>query len=108
MDTVLSFKTVIVIFVSGLLASLIIGDFLSLVIVTAFIASEFNLLNLVYTQIPEDLRDKYNSKMLVVLEHLADILRQGEHKMFSKAETLIRSESNREIRVSKKRQSKDE
>lgn len=40
--------------------------------------------------------------MLVVLEYLVDILRQREHKI------LTRPKSSREIRVSKKRVSKDE
>lgn len=102
MDAVLSFKTVIVIFVSGLLASLILGDFLTLLIISGFVASEFNLLNLIYTQLPEDLRDKYNSKLLIILEYFTEILKQTESR------TITRSESSRELRSSKKRTVKDE
>lgn len=101
MEAMLSLKTTIVIFISGMLVSLIVGNFLSLLAITTFIASEFNLLNLFYTQIPEEIRDKYRSKLLVLLEYITEILKQAEGVKY-KSETLTK------YNISKKRIVKDE
>jgi hypothetical protein len=71
-------KLYIKIFMGGLGIGLIMGEVLTLLVVLMYMSYEFNVHNTFYEQIPKELRNKYNSKVSVLLKYLADIIHRCE------------------------------
>jgi len=78
MEHISQLGTASVIFMTGMATALILPNWITFLFITGYIGYQFNIISLLYQQIPADLRYKYKSKVLIVLEWLCSILRQAE------------------------------
>jgi len=80
MDNISQLTTVSMIFTAGITTALILPYWMAFLFVLLYVSYQFNIINVIYRQIPLDLRSKYRSKILIILEWICDILRQAEVK----------------------------
>lgn len=79
MEDIARLDTVSMIFIAGMTTTMILPYWMSFFSIVIYVGYRFGIIDLLWHQIPAELRDKYNSKTLIVLEWLCDILRQGEN-----------------------------
>jgi len=78
MEHISQLGTASMIFMTGMATALILPNWITFLFIAGYIGYQFNIISLLYQQIPADLRYKYKSKVLIVLEWLCSILRQAE------------------------------
>lgn len=78
MEHISQLGTASMIFMTGMATALILPNWITFFFIAGYIGYQFNIISLLYQQIPADLRYKYKSKVLIVLEWMCSILRQAE------------------------------
>ena len=68
----------------GMIISMMLGYFLTLLFVLCYASYEFNIHGVVMEQIPQEIKNKYKSKTLIILETICWYLRQKKPILVSK------------------------
>ena len=74
MEHVSQLGPVSMITIIGMTISLILPSWISFGIIVVYVCYQFNIIQTLYCQIPEDIRYRYKSKILVVLKWLCAIM----------------------------------
>ena len=72
----------------GMVASMMFGYFLTLVIISMYCSHEFNIHGVVLDKIPQEIKNKYKSKLLMILETMCWYLRQKEEEKIEEEEIV--------------------
>lgn len=90
LDNISQLSTVTMIFIAGMTTALMLPEWISFLFIIEYVGYQFGIIQLLWQQIPQEFRNKYNSKILVLLEWICDILRQAENREIEEKDSKIR------------------
>lgn len=83
-DEISAFRLYLKIYFAGILTTFVLGQTLTMIFLFIYLFYEFNIYEGMYRQIPVDLRNKYNSKILVTIKWLDKIATEALLKEVAK------------------------
>jgi hypothetical protein len=78
-EDVYSFRIYFKIYIAGILTVFVLGNILTTVFLFCYLFYEFNIFESIKTQIPIDIRNRYNSKILQIIKWIDHVATESLH-----------------------------